>query len=125
MPIEFSHSSEGDPRERRWRVRADDGAETGHDAGTDFQVLRYGDDGRFLGQALHIDRGTGAVVLGSATPTPGVALDVSGSAIRIRSPRTVPASSSPGSAGQISWDEHYLYVCVAENTWARVPLRAW
>lgn len=36
---------------------------------------------------------------------------------------TVPASSSAtGTAGQISWDSDYVYICVANNTWKRIAL---
>ena len=45
---------------------------------------------------------------------------------------TVPAKASvptiandPGTTGQISWDTDYFYVCVAPNTWKRVPLTTW
>ena len=31
-------------------------------------------------------------------------------------------STSPGTAGQISWDANYIYVCTATNTWKRVAL---
>ncbi len=37
-------------------------------------------------------------------------------------PLTTKANNSPGSAGQISWDGNYIYVCVASNTWKRVAL---
>lgn len=37
-------------------------------------------------------------------------------------PLTTKANNSPGSAGQISWDGNYIYVCVATNTWKRVAL---
>ena len=37
-----------------------------------------------------------------------------------------PASStSPGQKGDIAIDENYIYVCVAENLWKRVPLETW
>ena len=31
-------------------------------------------------------------------------------------------NSSPGTAGDISWDANYIYVCTATNTWKRVAL---
>lgn len=37
-----------------------------------------------------------------------------------------PASSgAAGTAGQIAYDSDYLYVCVAANTWRRVPISDW
>jgi len=39
---------------------------------------------------------------------------------------TVPASSSAaGTAGQISYDADYFYLCVATNSWKRVPIADW
>lgn len=36
-------------------------------------------------------------------------------------PASVPAnSSSVGSAGQVSWDSNYYYICIANNTWRRI-----
>lgn len=39
---------------------------------------------------------------------------------------SVPASpTSEGSVGEIAFDAHHLYRCVALDTWKRVPLSAW
>ena len=35
---------------------------------------------------------------------------------------TTKTSTSLGTAGQISWDANYIYVCTATNTWKRVAL---
>ena len=32
---------------------------------------------------------------------------------------------APGVPGQIAFDEDYIYVCVAEDTWKRVEVSAW
>lgn len=38
----------------------------------------------------------------------------------------VPASSTAsGTAGQMAYDDDYLYVAVAANTWRRIPLNDW
>lgn len=34
-------------------------------------------------------------------------------------------ATSPGVRGEIAWDENYLYVCVANNTWKRTALSSW
>lgn len=42
--------------------------------------------------------------------------------------RWVSAPSSPtstGVAGEASYDNDYLYICVATNTWKRIPLAVW
>lgn len=39
---------------------------------------------------------------------------------------STPASASAtGTAGQISWDANYIYVCTATNTWKRVAIATW
>lgn len=38
---------------------------------------------------------------------------------------TPGTSADPGTAGTISYDATYIYVCVATNTWKRVPLATW
>jgi len=34
-------------------------------------------------------------------------------------------SNSNGSAGQIRYDDNYIYICVATNTWKRVEITSW
>lgn len=36
-------------------------------------------------------------------------------------PSVPGTASSTGVAGTIAFDVNYLYVCIAENTWRRVP----
>ena len=37
-----------------------------------------------------------------------------------------PANAgAAGNAGQITWDNDYIYVCVAANTWKRVGIATW
>jgi hypothetical protein len=38
------------------------------------------------------------------------------------SPLKTKASGDTGTAGQITWDANYIYVCVATNTWKRASL---
>ncbi len=35
------------------------------------------------------------------------------------------ANSSPGAAGQITWDSGFVYICVATNTWKRASVGTW
>ena len=58
--------------------------------------------------------------VGINTEDPTTTLDVSGSSIRIRNTKTPATSSSNGVQGEICWDENYMYVCVAANTWKRI-----
>jgi hypothetical protein len=38
---------------------------------------------------------------------------------------TIATSNTTGVAGQLRWDQNYLYVCVHENTWKRTLLSTW
>lgn len=124
-PIEFNHDSEGSTSFRRWVVRANSTAESGSNAGTDFQIVNYDDAGTLLSQAMHIERRTGTVVLGSATPTANVKLDINGDSMRLRTAKTPASATATGTAGQICWDTNYVYICVATNTWKRAALTTW
>ena len=49
---------------------------------------------------------------------------ISGATIVI--PTAAPASASAsGTAGTITWDADYVYVCTATNTWKRVAISTW
>lgn len=37
-------------------------------------------------------------------------------------PNGTKTASAIGTAGQISWDANYIYVCTATNTWKRSPI---
>lgn len=68
-PIEFNHDSEGLTEFRRWVIRANSTAESGSDAGTDFQIVRYNDSGGFQDSPLFIRRSSGYIGLGTiSTP---------------------------------------------------------
>jgi hypothetical protein len=55
---------------------------------------------------------------------PQATLDVGGT-FRIASGKAPATSSSAGVAGQIAWDENYVYVCTSTNTWKRSALTTW
>lgn len=40
-------------------------------------------------------------------------------------PNSTKANNATGTAGQLSWDASYIYVCVATNTWKRVALETY
>lgn len=40
-------------------------------------------------------------------------------------PKTPASASATGSEGDICWNSSYIYVCVATNTWKRVPITTW
>lgn len=45
--------------------------------------------------------------------------------IRLLSPTVPTTAGSAGTAGQISWDASYFYICVGANTWKRAALSTW
>ena len=58
---------------------------------------------------------TGRITL--AAPTSGYALGI---------PTKTPATAADtGTAGNISWDASYVYVCTATNTWKRAAITTW
>lgn len=41
-------------------------------------------------------------------------------------PTSTPASAgATGTAGTITWDSSYIYICVATDTWKRVAIATW
>ena len=72
---------------------------------------------------LFVDGGNDKV--GIKTNMPEVALDIDSDAIRIRNDNTPSSASDFGHKGEIRWDENYVYVCVATDTWKRSPLSSW
>ena len=46
--------------------------------------------------------------------------------VPLRIPGSTPATSSAtGTAGTVTWDSNYIYVCTATNTWKRAALSTW
>jgi len=45
--------------------------------------------------------------------------------ITIREQNSVASSSSNGFRGEIRYDNNYIYICVADDTWKRVALSTW
>ena len=62
----------------------------------------------------------GAPILTVATPTASVLA----SNFTIAEGQAPAASSAAGLVGQQAWDNAYFYVCVAANSWKRIPLQA-
>lgn len=50
---------------------------------------------------------------------------IPGNNLRIATSRTIASSTATGSAGEIAWDDNYIYICVATNTWKRAALSTW
>jgi hypothetical protein len=48
-----------------------------------------------------------------------------GANIYLSSDYVPAAADSDGDTGQLAWDEDYIYVCTATDTWKRANLVAW
>ena len=60
------------------------------------------------------------------TTTPGASkLVVNDDSIQINSPKTPASATDACATGEIAWDESYIYVCTAPNTWRRAALSTW
>ncbi len=66
--VMLSISSDMATSGRRWVIRANTTTEAGGNAGTDFQILNYDDNGTVIGTSLGIERATGHVTIGAAPP---------------------------------------------------------
>jgi hypothetical protein len=60
----------------------------------------------------------------NGVPVSGV-IDFYGQKLRIRNSKTPSSSSDVGVSGDICWDNSYIYVCVAPNTWKRSFISTW
>ena len=45
--------------------------------------------------------------------------------IIISTSQTPASASATGTAGTVTWDSDYVYVCTATNTWKRAALSTW
>ena len=72
---------------------------------------------------FHADAGDARIGIGTDSPTQK--LDINSNSIRIRNTKTPLSASDFGVAGEICWDANYLYICVATDTWKRIPLETW
>ncbi|USB33625.1 hypothetical protein [Paenibacillus sp. YPG26] len=105
-----------------WSLRASSG-EQGGNTGADFHITRHDDQGKAMDSAVTVSRQKGNVGIGTAEPESK--LDVNGDRIRIRNSNTPESAHAPGKVGDIVWDNNYIYICVAKDTWKRTELKSW
>ena len=121
--VQFAVTGKDNATTPLWSLRANSAELSGNNAGADFNLIRYSDKGEAIDSALTVKRENGQVGIG--TEDPQSALDIQGDGIRIRESRTPASSKAPGNPGDIAWDENYIYVCVAKDTWKRTALSTW
>ena len=60
--------------------------------------------------------------IGAGTSSPSQLLDVNDDTIRVRNSKTPASGTATGTQGQVAWDDDYIYVCIATNSWKRASL---
>jgi hypothetical protein len=79
-----------------------------------------------VGSDTQIIFNSGGTLTGSSNLTfDNNILTLSSNTFRITESRTITSSGDTGQVGEISWDENYIYICVANNTWKRTSLASW
>lgn len=121
--LNFSRAEAENKTTSRWSVRADNAAESGGNAGSNFRIVRFDDEGNPIDSPVFIQRSSGNVGIGTSEPTGK--LDVAGDRLRVRESFTPSSSASACNPGEMAWDESYMYVCTAKDQWKRSPLSAW
>ncbi|MGW8953506.1 hypothetical protein [Streptomyces sp. NPDC055709] len=79
----------------RWEAQADDVAETGSAAGSDFRLSARNDDGTFNKTVIHAKRSDGTIALGTTTHH-GTATVTSGGSVGLRDIGADPATATGG-----------------------------
>jgi hypothetical protein len=81
-----------------------------------------------LAGSLVFSRLTDATATDQA-PTESARFDETGRLVLQESPilpsKTPKSANAVGTAGEVSWDADFIYVCVATDTWKRSPLSTW
>ncbi|MBN1331604.1 hypothetical protein JW978_01825 [Candidatus Dojkabacteria bacterium] len=63
--------------------------------------------------------------VGIGTIAPTELLDINSDSIRIRTGKTPASASDTCDQGEISWDDNFIYVCTATDTWKRSGIATW
>jgi hypothetical protein len=96
----------------RWRLIANATAESGSNAGSNFDIRRYSDAGADLGSALFIERATGVTTHNASRMNLSTAITgITSSGVAI------------GNTGDWAWDDTYFYVKMSTG-WRRIALGA-
>lgn len=112
----FRLASAGSPR---WEFIANATAEGGSNAGSNFEFRRYSDAGADLGLVMAVTRSTGDITFNGG----GGITSFAANKIQITTAQTPATSAAAGNAGDIAWDDNYLYVRMSTG-WRRIALGA-
>jgi len=78
--------------------------------------------------AFRLGIGTnGSVIAGGVDPviSDGIGLHVNGKILRLASGKNIGSAGATGNQGEICWDDSYIYVCTATNSWKRAAISTW
>lgn len=103
----------------RWALIANATAEGGSNAGSDFEIRRYSDAAADLGLVMAVARSTGNITFNGG----GGITSFAANKIQITTAQTPATSAAAGNAGDIAWDDNYLYVRMSTG-WRRIALGA-
>lgn len=96
---------------------------------TNMGMYRSGTSINFAAGGVNVFAATSTQTQISASGTQRILCDGTGSILYgtiIFNTSSTPASASAtGTAGTITWDSNYIYVCTATNTWKRVAIATW
>ena len=92
-------------------------------------VIKINGNGDTYFKSNHPSRGVGHGYFGIQQNSPSYQLDVAGTG-RFTSALVVPSSAPSAAtdtctAGMITWDATYVYVCTATDTWKRAAIATW
>jgi hypothetical protein len=103
----------------RWIVGTNAVAESGSNAGTNFEIRRSSDAGADLGLIMAATRSTGDITFNGG----GGITSFAANKIQITTAQTPATSAAAGNAGDVAWDDTYLYVRMSTG-WRRIALGA-
>lgn len=103
----------------RFTVGANTVAESGSDAGSNFDIRRFSDAGADLGLVMAVTRSNGNITFNGG----GGITSFAANKIQITTAQTPATSAAAGNAGDIAWDDTYLYVRMSTG-WRRIALGA-
>ena len=103
----------------RFTIGANTTAESGSNAGSNFDIRRFSDAGADLGLVMAVTRSTGDITFNGG----GGITSFAANKIQITTAQTPATSAAAGNAGDIAWDDTYLYVRMSTG-WRRIALGA-
>ena len=103
----------------RFTLGANTVAESGSNAGSDFDIRRYSDAGADLGLVMVVTRSSGNITFNGG----GGITSFAANKIQITTAQSPATSAAAGNAGDIAWDDNYLYVRMSTG-WRRIALGA-